>query len=195
MLNRTEILLDTPRLHLEPVLRRHAPLLFEALSDETIYLYMPTDPPSSVAQLEARFRRLESRQSPDGLEKWLNWAIRLKATNGYAGLVQATIRQDGDALLAYELTQVYRGQGFAREACAAVIAELFEHYMITSLVAYVDARNEPSFRLLERLGFSREEYLARADYFKGAWSDEFVYALRVSRPSAYKSAAAKSPGG
>jgi [ribosomal protein S5]-alanine N-acetyltransferase len=182
MINRTELPLETPRLHLEPVLRQHAPLLFEALSDESIYHYMPHDPPSSVAQLEARFGRLESRQSPDGLELWLNWVIRLKAPSRYAGLVQATVRQNGVALLAYELTQTLRGQGFASEACAAVIAELFGHYAVTSIVAYVDTRNAPSIRLLERLGFSRDAYLPQADYFKGAWSDEFVY-LRVVHES------------
>src|SRR5262245_41426871 len=122
MLNRTEIVLETPRLYLEPVQRHHASLLFEALSDETIYPYIPTEPPSSVAQLESRFERLASRQSSDGLEMWLNWAICLKATSYYMGLVQATIRQNGEVLLAYELNQAYRGQGFAAEACTAVIA-------------------------------------------------------------------------
>ena len=175
-MNRTEIPLETPRLHLEPVLRRHAPLLFEALSDESIYAYIPNDPPSSVAYLAARFERLESRQSPDGLEVWLNWVMRVKATSRCVGLVQVTIRPEGLALLAYELTQAFRGQGFASEACAAVIAEVFEHYAVTAIVAYVDTRNVPSMRLLERLGFSRGEYISRADYFKGAWSDEFVYA-------------------
>lgn len=174
-MNRTEIVLETPRLYLEPVRRDHAPLLFETLSDETIYSYIPTDPPSSVAQLESRFERLASRHSPEGFEVWLNWAIRLKTKSRYAGLVQATIRPDGEALLAYELNQAYRGQGFAAEACREVIAELCGHYGVTFLTAYVDTRNAPSIRLLERLGFSRKEYVAQADYFKGAWSDEYVY--------------------
>lgn len=180
MLNRTEISLETPRLQLEPVLAEHALLLFEVLSDTSIYLYIPTEPPSSVAELAARFERLASRRSPDGLEVWLNWAVRLKATGYYAGLVQATIQRDGCALLAYELNQAHRGHGFAREACAAVITELFEHYPISSIMAYVDTRNTLSLRLLERLGFNRSDYVAQADYFKGAWSDEFVYSLAVN---------------
>jgi ribosomal-protein-alanine N-acetyltransferase len=180
MLNRTEMTLETPRLFLEPVLRRHAPLLFEALSDESIYRYIPHDPPESVAYLAARFERLAARQSPDGREVWLNWAIGLKATNGYAGLAQATIRPDGVALLAYELNQAFRGQGFAGEACAAVIEELGRHYEVTTCMAYVDTRNAPSIRLLERLGFTRTEHIVQADYFKDAWSDEFIYALLIS---------------
>jgi [ribosomal protein S5]-alanine N-acetyltransferase len=177
MLNRTEITLETPRLFLEPVLRRHAPLLFEALCDESIYRYIPQEPPESEAYLAARFGRLAARQSPDGQEMWLNWAIRLKATKEYAGLVQATIRPDGVALLAYELNQAFRGQGFAAEACAAVIEEVGRHYEVTICIAYVDTRNAPSIRLLERLGFTRTEHIVQADYFKAAWSDEFVYTL------------------
>lgn len=180
MPNRTEISLETPRLQLEPVQREHGPLLFEILSDETIYHYIPTEPPGSVAQLETRFERLASRQSADGLELWLNWAVRLKTTSRYAGLVQATVLQDGSALLAYELNRAYRGHGFAHEACTAVIAELSEHYLVSTIRAYVDTRNAASLRLLERLGFSRKDYLARSDYFKGVWSDEFVYTLTTS---------------
>lgn len=158
--------------------RRHGPLLFEALSDPSIYQYIPVEPPASVAQLEARFEQLESRRSPDGSELWLNWAIYFAPGQRYAGLVQATLRPEGEAMLAYELTGV-RGEGIATEACAAVSAELAGYYGVASLLAYVDTRNAPSIRLLERLGFSQVETISRADYFKGAWSDEFVYRMKV----------------
>jgi RimJ/RimL family protein N-acetyltransferase len=177
---RTELTLQTSRLRLESLQRRHGPLLFAALSDPSIYTYIPVDPPASITQLEARFEQLEVRQSPDGLEIWLNWAIYYRPSQGYAGLVQATVRPEGEAMLAYELTQALRGQGIAQEACAAVIAELAGHYGVVSLLAYVDTRNTPSLRLLERLGFSRVETILRADFFKDAWSDEFVYRRKVS---------------
>ncbi|MFN8457214.1 MAG: GNAT family N-acetyltransferase [Anaerolineae bacterium] len=181
LLTRIELPLATPRLQLEPLRRRHAPFLFAALSDPSIYTYIPVDPPVSMAQLEARFEQLEARHSPDGRELWLNWAIYDNPTQQYAGLVQATIRPEGEAMLAYELTQGLRGQGIATEACTAVIAELVGYYEVTSLLAYVDTRNTPSIRLLERLGFSRVETILRADYFKGVWSDEFVYQQMVSK--------------
>ncbi|MFN8456702.1 MAG: GNAT family protein, partial [Anaerolineae bacterium] len=69
-------------------------------------------------------------------------------------------------------------------ACAAVIAELAGHYGVASLLAYVDTRNTPSIRLLERLGFSKIEMVTQADFFKGAWSDEFVYRRKVSDQTA-----------
>lgn len=177
--DRTELTLPTPRLRLEPLQRRHGPLLFAALSDPSIYDYIPVDPPASLAQLEARFEQLEARHSPDGRELWLNWTIYFTSTQAYAGLVQATVRPEGEAMLAYELTGALRGQGIATEACAAVIAELAGHYGVTALLAYVDTRNISSIRLLERLGFSRVETILRADYFKGTWSDEFVYRRTV----------------
>lgn len=133
------------------------------------------------SQLEARFEQLEARHSPDGRELWLNWAIYYKPTQAYAGLVQATVRPEGETMLAYELTGALRGQGIATEACTAVMAELAGYYGVTSLLAYVDTRNMPSIRLLERLSFSRVETIPRADYFKDAWSDEFVYRRVVSK--------------
>src|SRR5438105_11650934 len=77
-----------PGFALEPQLPIHAEQMFEVLSDPAIYEY-ENEPPASVDWLRARFARLESRQSPDGCEKWLNWVIRLPSSE-LAGYVQAT---------------------------------------------------------------------------------------------------------
>jgi ribosomal-protein-alanine N-acetyltransferase len=45
------------------------------------------------------------------------------------------------------------GQGFAAEACAAVIAHVFATYDLAAITADVDPRNGASLRLLGRLGF------------------------------------------
>lgn len=84
-------------------------------------------------------------------------------------------------MLAYELTQALRGQGIATEASAAVIVELAGSYGVTSLLAYVNTWNISSMCLLERLGVSQVETILRADYFKGTWSDEFVYWRTVGK--------------
>jgi RimJ/RimL family protein N-acetyltransferase len=168
--------LVSPRLHLEPLEARHADLLFDLLGDETIYTFVPGDPPASLDALRARYERLAVRRSPDAREIWLNWAVRLGETGPYVGTVQATVRDDATALLAYELGVAYRGAGYATEACRAVLDELVAAYGIAHVRAFVDTRNERSVRLLERLGFAREALVEHADFFKGASSDEYVYA-------------------
>ena len=45
------------------------------------------------------------------------------------------------------------------------------------VVATTDAKNVASYRLLEKLGFRREAHFLQNIFFKGAWGDEYQYAL------------------
>src|SRR4051812_48496517 len=103
-----------PGLTLEPQFASHARAMFEVLSDEAIYLF-ENEPPASLAALSARFKRLESRRSPDGSQQWLNWVIRLHSGD-VAGYVQATVHADGRAALAYVLGSGFWGKGIATKA-------------------------------------------------------------------------------
>src|SRR3954468_6737400 len=107
---------------LEPQFASHARAMFEVLSDAAIYEF-ENEPPVSVAALRARFKRLESRRSPDGSQQWLNWVIRLHSGD-VAGYVQATVHADGRAALAYVLARAYWGKGIATKAVHAMMAEL-----------------------------------------------------------------------
>ena len=177
MLDEGENNLETDRLILEPLRRRHAQHLFPALSDTRIYTFIPQDPPTSLLALENRYQQLESRKSPTGDETWLNWAIRLKQPHNYIGTVQATVLQDHSSLLAYELSTDFQGNGYATESCARVIESLFADYETVEIVAEVDTRNAASCRLLERLSFERVLTRVGADFFKGEKSDEYTYKL------------------
>ena len=155
-------LIDTGDLTLEPQTATHAEEMFAVLSDPAIYAY-ENAPPRSLEWLRERFTRLESRRSPDGRKQWLNWVVRLRGA-GLIGYVQATLREDGRASIAYVLSSRYWGRGFASEAVQAMIAELVEHYQVNTLTAVLKRENLPSGRLLERLGFSPDrQCLADAD--------------------------------
>jgi ribosomal-protein-alanine N-acetyltransferase len=173
--------LETDRLILEPLLPEHASHLFSALSDARIYTFIPQNPPSSVFALENRYRQLESRKSPAGDEAWLNWAIRLKQARKYIGTIQATVRQNGSSLLAYEFSPDFWGNGYATESCWRVIESLFADYDVVEVVAEVDTRNAASCNLLERLSFERVSTRKGADFFKGEHSAEHTYRLTSSR--------------
>lgn len=144
--------IHTGSLTLEPQTAAHAEEMFAVLTDPAIYEY-ENEPPPSLEWLRARFAKLESRMSPDGREQWLNWVIRLP-TSELVGYVQATVRPNGRAAIAYELSSAYWGRGLARRAVQAMISELIEHYEIRSLSAVLKRENHRSMRLLERLGFS-----------------------------------------
>ena len=137
---------------LEPQTAAHADEMFPVLIDPAIYEYENAAPPS-VEWLRARFARLESRRSADGSEGWLNWVIRLP-TGALAGYVQATVRQNGEAAIAYELGSAYWGSGVARRAVRAMISELVERHGTRRVLAVHKRANLRSHGLLLRLGFA-----------------------------------------
>jgi len=125
--------------------------MFRVLSDPAIYEY-ENEPPASVEWLQARFKRLESRRSPDGIEQWLNWVLR--DGSSLIGYVQATVYPEHRAGIAYVLASGSWGKGLAREAVDSMIAELRDRYGVRHLSAVLKRDNGRSMRLLERLGFT-----------------------------------------
>jgi ribosomal-protein-alanine N-acetyltransferase len=177
-----EAVLGTGRLRLEPLRVAHAKELFPLYQDARIFRFIPHDPPTSLEALEARCRVLEARTSRDGREVWLNWAVRLKQTGRVMGRLEATVLENATAGIAYELSPLFWGAGYATEGCARILDLLFGPYAVDEVNALVDTRNASSIRLLERLGFTRTGRRDRADFFKGGFSDEFSYRLLVTDP-------------
>jgi [ribosomal protein S5]-alanine N-acetyltransferase len=144
--------LEAAGLTLEPQTAAHAGEMFAVLSDPAIYAH-ENEPPRSLDWLRTRFARLESRASADGREQWLNWVARLP-TSELAGYVQATVREDGSAIVAYEFASAHWGRGLAFSATQAMIGELVARYGVRTLFAVAKRTNVRSHRLLERLGFA-----------------------------------------
>ena len=143
--------LETPRLALEPQHAKHADEMFAVLSDPLIYRF-ENAPPASVDALRERYRRLESRRSPDDREQWLNWVVRLKGDGSAIGYMQATVASDATALIGYEFNSAWWGRGLAHEAAVASLDELRAQYNVQRIGAVFKRANEPSRRLLGRLG-------------------------------------------
>src|SRR4051812_43240879 len=100
---------------LEPLVAAHAQAMYEVLDDPELYRFVDDGPPASVEALRERYARLESRQSADGLQAWLNWIVR--PTNGAAiGFVQATV-EEHTAWVAFMFRRESWGQGHATRAC------------------------------------------------------------------------------
>lgn len=152
--------LASDRLILEPLVAAHADAMFAVLSDPAIYAY-ENAPPRAVEWLRERYVRLESRQSGDGSEQWLNWVVRPRG-GAPIGCVQATVYASGRAAIAYEFGSAWWGQGYAREATQAMIDELIACHGVRGLAAVLKSANFRSLRLLERLGFSRASSDAHA---------------------------------
>jgi len=71
----------------------------------------------------------------------------------------------------------FHGRGYATEATNAMLDLGFGPGDLHRIYARCDARNEPSWRLMERLGMRREAHFRQLAMFKGGWDEEFYYAI------------------
>ena len=150
-------------------------MLFEGLGHPDLYAFIEERPPANLETLRARYERLATGRSPDGDERWLNWAVRRGAQ--YLGYVQATVAPAEHASVAYVLFREHWGQGHAREAVARMMA-LLEADGVTRFSATVHTENARSRRLLEGLGFTLRELRPSV---AGGPVDEALYARDVAR--------------
>lgn len=162
---------------LEPLRAAHAAEMFVLLADRRMYGHVPHDPPRSEEWLRARYARLESRSSPDGHQRWLNWALRRRADATCVGRVESTVCENGDVWVAYMIGADHWRQGYATEAMGRLIAGLFTDPVVRRLVATVDTRNIGSMRVVEKLGFARGAEPHPAETIGGRPSEDWEYVL------------------
>ncbi|WP_086469786.1 GNAT family N-acetyltransferase [Devosia lucknowensis] len=71
----------------------------------------------------------------------------------------------------------FHGRGYATEATNALLDLGFGPADLHRIYARCDARNDGSWRLMERLGMRREAHFRQHALFKGEWDEEFYYAI------------------
>lgn len=117
---------ESERLVLEPLRPDHADELAPILGDITLHQFIGGQP-ANAEQLRARFERQAVGRSPDGRERWLNWAVRVRSSGQAVGTMQATVKnseREPVADLAWVIGVSYQRQGFAKEAAALIISWL-----------------------------------------------------------------------
>ena len=85
-----------------------------------------------------------------------------------------------DARLAefgYTFAREAQGRGLATEAVDVWLTYAFDAFTLHRVSARVDCENARSVALLERLGLRREGHFLQNAWFKGQWTDEYLYAI------------------
>ncbi|MFS8102036.1 GNAT family N-acetyltransferase [Lentzea alba] len=88
------------------------------------------------------------------------------------GKVELTWRSREQGEIGYILNEEFRGNGYAREAGRQMLKFGFDHLGLQQIIARCDPSNEPSRRVLERLGMSKVEeedlymYVMLADEYR-----------------------------
>lgn len=104
--------------------------------------------------------------------------IMIRIGDGWGQLEVADRVKGVEAELGWVLDPGYTGRGYATEAIRAVIDVCFGPLGLRRVHAGCFADNEPSWRLMERLGMRREEFSRKtALHRSGEWLDGMNYGI------------------
>jgi RimJ/RimL family protein N-acetyltransferase len=81
------------------------------------------------------------------------------------------------AEIGYVFNPTVHGNGYATEACQALLRVAFDELKFHRVIARIDARNDASGAVLRRIGMRQEAYLVENEFFKGEWTDEIDFAI------------------
>lgn len=150
------IILKTERLRLRTV----------SLDDAEFYLELINDPAwirnigdKGIRTLEGACESIKS--GPMDMQQRLGFSLYVVerqqdgAAMGLCGLIKRDSLEDVD--IGYAFLPQFRGQGYAREAAAAVLQYGKERFDFKRLAAITSPDNHDSYSLLENLGFKLEK--------------------------------------
>lgn len=175
---RPEYPLETERL----ILRPFSPADFDDLYDihsrpeVARYLYWDARDGEQVRQvLERKAGQYELTEEGQGLAAAVVWRASGRVV-GEVSLVWLS-REHRQGEIGFSFHPAYQGRGLATEAAEVMLRLGFGELGLHRIIGRCDARNDASARLLERLGMRREAHFVHNEVFKGAWGEEYVYAL------------------
>ena len=114
--------------------------------------------------------------------EWFQFAIEVRATNELIGDCGLLTLEEGpeQAVLGITIAAKHQGNGYAMEAVTCLLDYVFSSLGMHRVRAITDCKNTRSIALLERIGMRREGHFLQNVWFKGAWGDEYQYAILCS---------------
>ncbi|MBL8299461.1 MAG: GNAT family N-acetyltransferase [Rhodanobacteraceae bacterium] len=168
--------LETTRLCLRTVWRSDLDAIYRLHSDTRAMRYWSFAPWTQRQQAQDWF---EQRRHLGEREEIWPWAITSRRSGELLGLttLYSVNRAQRRAEIGYQLSSPHWGQGYAQEALRASLSYAIDALELGRIEADIDPRNEPSCRLVERLGFRREGYLRERWQVNGEVCDTALYGL------------------
>ncbi|MFK7803863.1 MAG: GNAT family N-acetyltransferase [Anaerolineae bacterium] len=110
--------------------------------------------------------------------EWYQVAIEHKQLGVLIGDCAFKTAEDGiQAEVGYTLARQFHGKGYATEAVKGLFDYLFNTLNMHRISAFCDTRNEPSWKLLQRLGLRLEGHYIENYRDGGSWGSEYQYAI------------------
>jgi len=169
--------LETPRLVLRQFKDEDLSAFLSYRNDPEVARYQSWH---SITESQAKDFINEQKSIQTGIPgEWFQFAIELKGTGvliGDCGL-KVNKEEPRQAEFGITLSLPYQGVGVASEAVACMLDYAFKILGLHRVIAITDCLNKSSVALMERLGMRREGHFIQNIWFKGAWGDEYLYAI------------------
>jgi len=111
--------------------------------------------------------------------EWTMYGISLNDHNKIIG--DCSFKADNHESRNYEIgcsvSQDYQCKGYAKEAILALFDFIFNQLNGHRITGITDTKNISSINLLESLKMRKEAHFIKNIFFKGAWGDEYNYAI------------------
>lgn len=166
--------METKRLNLRKFTPNDWQELHEYLSQEEVVKYEPYEIFTVDGSKQEAIRRSESEAF---------WAVCLKDSGKLIGNIYLSEQDFSTWELGYVFNMNHQGKGYATEAASFLIWHIIKNHKARRVNAMCNPLNEPSWKLLERLGFRREGHLIQNIYFKKdkdgepIWADTYMYGI------------------
>ncbi len=170
--------LITERLRLRPFTRGDVDAVFAYRGREDVALYLfdaPLSREECALAIQQRTNQLQLEKEEDRIILAVE-TLDGGALVGEVSLIWRSVEaRQGE--LGWIFHPDHQGRGYASEASGRLLDLAFEHADLHRVYARCDARNDGSWRLMERLGMRREAHFREHALFKGGWDEEFYYAI------------------
>lgn len=125
--------------------------------DPEVMRFIPGGP---LTDLEAVRATLGTHVRAQASRGFSFWAVVERGSGRVIGDVGfGVFEPTGDIELGWTLAHDRWGRGYGTEAASACLSAGLAHLAVTRIVALVDAENQPSFRVAERIGMTRTEMI------------------------------------
>lgn len=152
--------LDTPRLHLRPMVQSDFDALLAIFTDPRVMASFDS-PPLTPIQMQSWLQRNLDHQTRHGFGLF---AVILKAEQrfiGNCGLEQMELDGQPETELGYDFHSDYWNQGYATEAASAVRDFAFHTLHLDRLISLIRAGNEASRHVAHKIGMREERKVIR----------------------------------
>jgi len=168
--------LTTDRLILRRVSAEDIPMVFEFNSDPEVLRFVPRD---LYTDYDEALEKIAGFTKGFKEKKGIWWTFVMKDSGiaiGYGGLFEINA-ECSKAEIGYGTLKTFWGQGYVSEAVAEITRFGRKEMKLHRIYGHVDPANEPSAKILLKLGFTKEGCLHHDIHARGEYFDMDIFGL------------------